>query len=211
MNGITVSMAIVDFIPVALFFAAALVLQRALYNKMVKGAFALLAAGSILVLAGGAYKALWKILYALNICDYTLLSNSFFPMQGLGFVLVFLSLAGMFTKYNKKNAAQNAAVPVFAGGLPFVAFQVLGCGGAQWMLFYMAVRLKKTLAAALFVIAFAAMLCMGYLSARFDDTSAMHWLAQCVNIVSNGALLCGVLILDRAGLGRADAFARTAG
>lgn len=53
MNGITIPMAIMDFIPVCLFFAAALILQRDLYNKMVKGAFALLAAGSIMVLLSG--------------------------------------------------------------------------------------------------------------------------------------------------------------
>ena len=39
MNGITVPMAVVDFIPVALFFASAVLLQRDLYSKMVKGAF----------------------------------------------------------------------------------------------------------------------------------------------------------------------------
>lgn len=36
MNGITIPMAIMDFIPVCLFFAAALILQRDLYNKIVK-------------------------------------------------------------------------------------------------------------------------------------------------------------------------------
>ena len=88
MNGITVPMAIVDFIPVVLFFAAAVLLQRDLYNKMVKGAYALLATGSVMVLIGGLFKAGWKILYALSICDYPLLENSFFPMQGPGFLLV---------------------------------------------------------------------------------------------------------------------------
>ncbi len=64
---------------------------------------------------------------------------------------------------------------------------------------------EKKLAAALFVVAFVFMLGMGYLSSQFDDSSSMHWLAQSVNIVSQGALLGGVLILHRAGLGRKDA------
>lgn len=211
MDGITVTMAIVDFIPVVMFFAAAIILQRALYNKMVKGAFALLASGSILVLAGGAYKALWKILYALSICDYPLLNNSFFPMQGLGFVLVFLSLAGMFTRFNKTGTGLSfAAIPVFDSSMPFVVFQVLGCAGTQVMLFIMALKMKKAVAAVLFVIAFVAMLGMGYLSAKFDDTSSMHWIAQCVNIISNGALLAGVVVLDKAGLGYQDVFVKKA-
>ena len=47
MKEYSVLMALVDFIPVFAFAAAAVILQRALYNKMSKGAFALFAAGTI--------------------------------------------------------------------------------------------------------------------------------------------------------------------
>lgn len=211
MNGITVTMALVDFIPVALFFVAAVILQRDLYNKMVKGAYALLAAGSILVLIGGIYKGGWKILYALGICDFQALDIAFFPMQAPGFLLVFLSLAGMFTKYNKEASSSNstmmgvAIVPVYTGNMFFVAVQTLGCAGTQLCLFAMAKRMKKKWAGLLFVISFVFMLGMGYLCSQFDDSSSMHWIAQSVNIVSQGALLGGVLILHRGGLARKDA------
>ena len=197
MNGITVTMALVDLIPVVLFFAAAVILQRDLYEKMVKGAFALLATGSVMVLLAGVFKALWKILYALNVCDYQLLDAAFFPMQGPGFLLVFLALAGMFTKYNRKrvNLSSVAAVPVFTSTMPFVILQIIGCAGMQWCLFALALKMKRRLAAVMFVVAFAFMLGMGYLSATFDDSSSMHWLAQCVNIVSQGALLWGTVLL----------------
>ncbi len=211
MNGITVPMAIVDFIPVLLFFLAALILQRDLYNKMVKGAFALLAAGSIMVLISGVYKAMWKILYALNVCDYPALSEAFFPMQAPGFLLVFLSLVAMLARKGKNGAAPMAAVAapaLFESSLPFVGVQTLGCGGVHWCLFAIARRMKKPLACAMFAVAFVAMLGMGYLSARFDDSSGMHWLAQSVNIVSTGALLAGVVILNKSGLGDADALSR---
>lgn len=204
MNGITVTMAIVDFIPVLLFFLAAVLLQRDLYDQLSKGAFALLASGSILVLLSGVFKALWKILYALNICDYQALDVSFFPMQGPGFLLVFLSLLVLLLKGGKKRSAVYGVgvVPVFASNMPFVLLQIIGCGGAQWCLFALALKMKRKLAAVLFVVAFLFMLGMGYLSAAFDDSSSMHWLAQCVNIVSQGAFLSGVALLHRAGLGR---------
>ena len=41
MKNFSVSMALVDFIPVILFAVAAVILMRTLYNKMSKGAFAL--------------------------------------------------------------------------------------------------------------------------------------------------------------------------
>ena len=46
MKDFSVSMALVDYIPVIFFAVAAVVLMRDLYNKMSKGAFALFAATS---------------------------------------------------------------------------------------------------------------------------------------------------------------------
>ena len=202
MNGITVPMAIVDFIPVVMFFLAACLLLKDLYNKMTKGAYALLATGSIMVLIGGFYKALWKILYALCICDYPLLSESFFPIQGTGFLLVFLALIGMFTPHNKKNVTLNsvAAVPVLESSMPFVILQIIGCAGMQFTLFGISLKMKKKNAAACYVVAFIFMLAMGYLSAKFDDTPGMHWVAQLTNTISQGSLLLGTWILHKAGL-----------
>lgn len=210
MNGITVSMAIVDLVPVILFFIAAVFLQRDLYNKMSKGAFALLATGSYMVLISGVYKALWKVLYALNVCDYPVLSDSFFAMQAPGFLFVFIALIALFTKSNKKGVTLMGVgvVPVFSSNLPFIAMQTLGCAGMQWCLVAVSKKMKKPLAAVLFILSFVTMLCMGYLSAKFDDTAGMHWVAQLTNIVSQGALLGGVWLLHRAGLNKADALDR---
>ncbi len=202
MNGITVSMAIIDFIPVLLFFFATLILQRDFYGKMVKGAYALLATGSYMVLIGGIFKALWKILYAANVCDYPLLEQSFFPLQGPGFLLVFIAFIGLFTKYNRKDAKLLGVgvVPVYTSSMPFVIMQIIGCSGTQWSLFAIAVKLKKAAAAVLYVVSFIFMLGMGYLSARFDDSASMHRVAQTVNIVSQGTFLLGTVLLHRGGL-----------
>jgi len=205
MGGISVFMALVDFIPVMFFFAAAVLLLKDLYNKMVKGAYSLLAAGSIMVLIGGTYKALWKILYALAICDFPALDMSLFTFQGPGFMLVFAALAGMFTKKNKNNVIlHTAAVPVFVSNMPFIILQIIGCTGVQGCLIAISVKMKKKLPVICFILAFIFMMGMGYLGAKFDDSSSMHWLAQCTNIISQGALYVGVLILHRAGLGEED-------
>ncbi len=208
MNGITVLMALVDFLPVLLFFAAAMILQRDLYNKMVKGAFALLAAGSLIVLISGVYKAAWKILYALGVCDFTALNAAFFPMQAPGFLLVFAALLAMLCRRSNDAAPllAIAAPPVYGSTMPFVGMQVIGCAGMQWCLFLIAKRMKKSLACILFVISFVTMLGMGYLSAKFDNSSNMHWLAQAVNIISQGTFLGGVIMLHKSGLDKVDAF-----
>ena len=199
MNGITLTMAIVDFIPVVLFFIAALLLQNDLYSKLSRTKYTLLSAGSLMIFIGGALKATWKILYALNICDYQALDISFFPFQGIGFLLVFLSLTSICSK---KFNQLYTVVPVFTSNMPFVILQVIGCAGTQFMLMGKSLQMKKKSAFVMYIIAFIFMLAMGYLSAKFDDSSSMHWLAQCTNIISQGAFLAGTLILHKAGLGK---------
>ena len=56
---LSLPMALADFVPVGLFLAASVLLQRDLYNKMSKGAFALFSGGTIMVFLAGACKALW--------------------------------------------------------------------------------------------------------------------------------------------------------
>lgn len=53
MNDFSVIMAITDYVPVVFFAVAAVYLQRDLYEKMSKGAFALFAAGTIDIVYGG--------------------------------------------------------------------------------------------------------------------------------------------------------------
>ena len=53
----TVSMGLVDFIPVILFAVSMVLMQRDLYNKMPKYSFACFAAGTINIFIAGLLKA----------------------------------------------------------------------------------------------------------------------------------------------------------
>lgn len=70
MYNFTIPMALMDYLPVIFFGITAVILLRDLYNKMSKGAYALLAAGSVNVFIAGFCKATWKLLYAANICGF---------------------------------------------------------------------------------------------------------------------------------------------
>ena len=74
MYDVSVPMALVDYIPVALFLLSGIYLMRDLYGKMTKYAFALLAGGTINTTLAGFLKATWKLLYAAGICDFQVLS-----------------------------------------------------------------------------------------------------------------------------------------
>lgn len=200
MKDFSVAMALVDYIPVLFFSVAAAILQRDLYNKMCKGAFALFAAGSINVFSAGFLKATYKLLYAAGVCDFQALSDIFFPLQALGFLLAGLGIVAMLCLRQHKALSVAAAPALYSGTFLFVGLMILGLGCMDAGLCLLSKKLKKPAAMALFIISFACSLCMGYLSSRNFTKEAMNWIAEGVNIVGQGALLVGTVLLHKAGL-----------
>ena len=200
MKEFSVLMALVDFIPVLLFGAASVILMRDLYNKMSKGAFALFAAGTIDVTCAGALKALYKLLYAAGVCDFTPLSDMFFPVQSIGFLLAGIGMIAMLCHRQKESGALAVAPVVFKGTPIFVSFMILGIGMINASLCVLAKKIKKPGFIVLFVLAFLCMLGMGYLSTRNFENASMNWIAECVNVVGEGLLLLGVLLMHKNGL-----------
>ena len=204
MKEYSVVMSLVDFIPVILFAVGSIVLQRLLYSKMSKGAFALFAAGTIDVAFAGALKAAYKLLYALGVCDFEPLSSMFFPVQSIGFLLAGLGIIAMLVHRQKRKgglAAVAAAPPVFKGTMIFVGLMVLGLGFMNGGLSAVSIKVKKPLAAVLFIVTFVCCCGMGYLSTKDFSADYMNWIAEGINVVGQGAFLGGALILRKAGLG----------
>lgn len=202
MKEFSVPMSLMDFVPVLLFAAAGVILMRDLYNKMSKGAFALFAAGLIDVTCAGALKALYKLLYAEGLCDFTPLNDMFFPVQSIGFLLAGVGILAMLLHRQGRNAVYAAAPPVFSGTFAFVACMVLGLGLLDGVLCILARKLKKPGLILCFLVSFAASLCMGYLSSRDFTRTAMNWIAEGTNVLGQGALLTGVLLAHKHGLGQ---------
>ena len=194
----SVPMGLADFVPVFLFGVAAVLLQRDLYNKMPKYAFACLAAGSIDAFLAGFFKALWKLLYALGVCDFHVLNTMFLPTQSLGLLLTGLGIVLMLTQ--RKQAALAVAPPLFTGTLVFVSMMVLGLGGMCAGLSVVAAKMKKKGLIPVFVLCFVCYMGMGYLASRGGNSAMDNWIEQGVNTVGQILLLVGVGSLHRAGL-----------
>ena len=200
----TVPMALVDYIPVIMFLYTAILLQRGLYSKMSKGAFALLSAGTIMVFCAGLFKATWKLLFAAGICDFEKLSLCFMPMQATGFFLVAVGMVAMLCfRQGNTHAAALAAPAVFSGTVIFVSMMCVGIGVLCAALSVLAAKLKKKALIAVFALAFVGMLGMGYLSSKDFADPAMNWAAEATNVFGQGMLLLGVLGLKKAGLEKA--------
>ncbi len=201
MKDFSVAMALVDFIPVICFGAAAVILMRDLYYKMSKGAFALFAAGCIDILCAGALKALYKLLYAANVCDFSALNAMFFPVQSIGFLLAGIGMLAMVCHKQKETKTLAVAPAAFGGTFLFVGLMVAGLGLMDAVLCILAVKLKKPAVIALFILSFVCSLGMGYLSSQDFAKASMNWIAEGVNIVGQGSLLIGAILLHKNGLG----------
>lgn len=199
MYNFTVPMALMDFLPVAFFGVTAVLLLRDLYNKMFKGAYALLAAGSVNVFLAGFCKALWKLLYAANICDFVVLEKMFMPVNSLGLLFVGLSLIGMLC-WKRKNVILSAAPPVFASSLPFIMMMVVGLGGLCAGLSVVAAKMKKAPVMILFILSFVCAMAMGYMSSQDSTQAWVNWAEQSINTASQLCLMLGTIVLHRAGL-----------
>ena len=199
MNDFSISMALVDFIPVILFAAAAVILLRDLYNKMSKGVYALFSAGCVNVFMAGFCKATWKLLYAANICDFTPLEQMFLPVNSLGLLFVGVSLILMVTA-KKKTATLSAAPVAFGGSMVFIMMMVVGLGGLCAGLSVLAAKMKKKWTIVLFVLSFVCAMGMGYMSSQDSSLAWVNWVEQSINTVSQLCLMLGVIALHKAGL-----------
>ena len=200
MNDFSVAMALVDYIPVLLFAIAAVILLRDLYSKMSKGAFALFSTGVINITTAGALKATWKLLYAAGICDFAALDHMFFPVQSIGFLLAGIGVLLMIVRKQKQTTLMAAAPPVFSGTFVFVGVMVAGLGIMDTVLCILAVKCKKPGLIAIFALSFFCTLCMGYLSSQDFAQASMNWIAEGVNVVGQGTLLLGTVLLHKNGL-----------
>ena len=200
MNDFSISMALVDYIPVILFATASVILLRDLYNKMSKGAFALFSAGGINVTVAGALKATWKLLYAANICNFEALDRMFFPVQSIGFLLAGVGILAMLIHRQNKASVLAVAPPVFSGTFVFVGLMVAGLGIMDAVLCILSAKLKKPWIIAIYAVSFICSLCMGYLSSQDFAEAAMNWMAEGINVVGQGMFLTGTILLHKNGL-----------
>lgn len=145
------------------------------------------------------FKATYKLLYALGTCDFQALSDVFFPMQSIGFLLAGIGVLAMLCHKQSEKTVLAVAPPFFSGTFLFVGLMVAGLGSMNVVLSILAVRLKKGVIVLLFVLSFVCSLGMGYLSSRNFDGALMNWIAEGVNTVGQGALLAGAILLHKAG------------
>ena len=164
MDKWNVPMALLDTVPVFLFFLGCIELMRAFYPRMERVQYSMFSAGGIMVFLSGIMKAVWKFMYVLKIGDYAILSDSFFPVQSTGFVLLAMSTAGFAIEQKKEQEEKPkipadyrnyAAVPVITSKMPFIILTFLGTTVFYASLTVISIKKKNKLTAVFFMGAYA--------------------------------------------------------
>lgn len=185
-----------DIVPTVLFAWSIILLMKDL--KHLGMGYSLFCAGTLMVLVSSIYKTIWKILYALEICDFAALNNSFFVMSATGFLLAGIGTLLLVGKARKTAAL--AVVPVYSSSMIWILFNVLGVVCMRAGLAVLAKRLNRNRAALLLWISIPVMLAMGYLSTKDFSQSIFNLIAECVNTLGQLLLLLAAFDLHKGGL-----------
>lgn len=201
MKEFSVTMSLMDYIPVFLFLAGTILLLQDVYSRLKKGAFVLFAAGTVNIFTAGFLKATYKLLYAMGVCDFEPLNALFFPLQSIGFLLAGIAMV-MYMCGKKKNdgvrVCSVAAVPVlWKGTFLFISLMIAGLAGMCAGLIKLCVNLKKKRASLLFVVTFICSCCMGYLSSKSFDKAIWNWIAEGINVIGQGCFLLGAIAIHK--------------
>jgi hypothetical protein len=188
----TVEMALVDYIPVAFFAIASIILMRDLFSKMSKLNFLIFALGVSGVTLAGACKATWKLLIAATETNIPFLNDMFFPTQSIGFLLAGIGLLAMLLFKKKATYGVNTFI--------FIGMMVAGLGVMDAILCVIAGKMKKPAIIAIFVLSFVCSLGMGYLSSKDFTDDLWNWIAEGINVAGQGSLLLGTYLLHKNGL-----------
>ena len=212
----SILMGIVDLIPVILFAIAGCIIIKELFNKLKKPFAVLLCSGVTLSLTAGLFKAIWKILLSLNVCDFYPFDVMFLPTQSLGFILMGIGLLSLLFEKKKDMVATNVVtLPLLSfvilstpakqenGSMVFIAVLVIGELMIATALSYLAIKNKKWICLVLFIVSCIGLITMGAmkpLSTKLNmDVTTANWVEEAINIVAQSTLLVGCYLLSKIG------------
>lgn len=213
----SVVMGLMDLLPVILFTLAGCIIIKVMFNELRKPFAVLLCSGVTLSITAGLFKAIWKILLALNICDFYPFDVMFMPTQALGFVLMGVGLISLLFKKKSDNAVanvtvwplmilvvlENVAAKQVDGNVAFIAMLVIGDIMIATSLCYLAIKNKNWICLVLFIIDCIGLIVMGAmkpLSSKMNmSVTLANWVEESINIVAQGSLLAGCFLMNKKG------------
>ncbi|MFG2090044.1 MULTISPECIES: hypothetical protein [unclassified Spirillospora] len=190
MTGYPVSLAVEDFVPVAL---------TALGVAALRHRHPLVLPAAVLVVSGGFAKATWKLIVALGGPDLQWLHHALFPLLATGFTLLAFALTrGRWRAVLPvPPAAALAASAALRDTWPAMVWTIAAVTAAAVLLALEARRRGDPLTAALFTLWLAAQYLLGPMAARAEQSIALQWAEQSCNTIAQAAFAAAAWRLAR--------------
>lgn len=197
-------LALEDFVPTLLGLAGFTLLSRVAPTPEARHAGL---AGAVLIGAGGVAKCAWKLAYAADIGDWTVLEQSLFPLMAAGAALLAWALAVTVRRGRKTHRwpfavtyALGVAGSFAAGSLhPMFVVATFGVTAVSVLGAVVAGRYQQWWAISLFVLGLVLVTSLVPLrQSPQHETLAYQWLEQSLNTSAQAALLVAAWLTLRA-------------
>ena len=206
MQDYSLGLALFDYLPVAM-SALGLGLLAQLLSRALPGALGPLLVGAGLVVAGGLSKATWKLIWVLTEQDIGVLDALLFICIAPGMILLACHAAAASKRWRNAGAAahpgRNSLLLAAAGLAAAFAegrawfFVLLAAGAtANIVLALLLIRLSwgwgQRSAAAFLLLSILLTLGLSALARVPEQTAALQWLEESINLIAQGCFAFGV-------------------
>ena len=106
----TIGLAAFDFLPNIAFLVGAYFLVRISLLIRGKPCGRMMMAGTLLIFAGGFFKATWKMLYSTGVADIQLMSEMQFALLAPGFLAMLIAVILLSRSAKKKTGKRNQII-----------------------------------------------------------------------------------------------------
>ena len=197
----TLSLALIDFLPVIFTAIGFFFLYRMITHvNTAQGKVAML--GAVLVVAGGFFKAIWKLISASSGADINWMENGLFVWMAPGYVLLAWSVWQTVRTVQSKKIFNVWVAPVSIAMLTLgFAFYLSSSHSDKWklvllivmvlatiitsiLLITFAFRGKMTLAGALFIINLICVFLLSGMARIPEQTITLQWIEESINAIS---------------------------
>jgi hypothetical protein len=185
-------MALMDYIPVLCFIIGAFFLAKFFLKDQKRYLGWMVMIGGGLIFLGGGLQATWKLFMALNIGNFSWMSQGQFIFMAFGYSALLIPTISLISA---SKLVKNAPLPAMAvWKIPFLAVMTLASLGTYGILTFVSFRRRQPLAALGFIMALLGVLVLGGMASQ-EQTVTMQWIEQSINAFANLGFALGSFLL----------------
>ena len=187
-------LAILDFVPTLAFLSGGYFLIRLAHITRGKVNGWIMGIGVGLIFLGGILKAIWKLLFTLEIADIQAFNDALFILQSPGFVMV---LFATIMIVRSKPGKISPLTAMAAWKIPLLAVMTVSSLGTFILLSVLSFRRGVRTAALCFILTIVLTLAMSGMASGSEQTITNQWIEESMNSIGQISFAVGSILFYR--------------